>query len=115
MVVVVVGAAAVAVDAEDPVEADEPLVVDDVEPLDPEAVVPVDEPPVVDDVEPVDAGAEWATVSEATSTPSPAAPVAATIPMAAVMRRTLTMARSRANPAERPTEGSEPADWPEWG
>jgi hypothetical protein len=38
---------------------------------------------------------EWVTVSEATRTPSPAAPAAAATPMAAVARRTRFMARSR--------------------
>lgn len=110
VVVVVVGAAVVAVDAPDPLEVDEPLVVDDVE-VEPAAVEVVALADDEVDVDPVDVGAEWATVSDATSTPSPAAPAAATTPMAVVIRRTLTMARSRANPAE----GLEPVDRPERG
>jgi hypothetical protein len=48
--------------------------------------------PVVD----VDTVEEWATVSDATSSPSPTAPAVATAAMAVVTRRTLVMARSRA-------------------
>ena len=47
----------------------------------------------------LDAEPEWATVSVATRAPKPTAADVAAIPMAAVIRRTRTMARSLASSA----------------
>jgi hypothetical protein len=80
---------------------------DDVDPVEdcPEtvvgAVVVAVGPDEVAAVDPVVTEAEWATVSDATSMPRPAAPATAAIPMVAVIRRTRALARSRASSADR--------------
>jgi hypothetical protein len=58
------------------------------------AVVVAVAPDAVAAVDPVATEAEWATVSDATSTPRPAAPTTAAIPMVAVIRRTRALASS---------------------
>jgi hypothetical protein len=104
VVVVVVGVEEVDMPVSEPESEEEPDVeLDEVEEVD----VEVDEAPVVavDPVVPEVVVAEWATVSEATSTPSPAAPAAAVSPMAAVSRRSFLWARSRARAARSRSAG----------
>jgi hypothetical protein len=119
VVVVVDGASVVAVvplvESDDPEVADEELPDESEEPEVVDVlgadVDAVPEEPGVVVVVPVVGVAEWAMVSDATSTPSPMAPAAAPTPTVVVTRRIRRMARSRSRWAERRSSSSSKLAW----